>query len=90
VIKRTPSWVRVAGEGRRSTSILSVACLAALVVASYGGVLFGGRQFAFRDSAHFYAPASVRVGARVSLAGLAALLGLARWAHLRPLVQAVP
>ena len=38
-----------------------VGCLSALVVACYGGVLFGGRQFAFRDSAHFYYPLYWRV-----------------------------
>ncbi|MGP0066602.1 MAG: hypothetical protein ACLQGP_23810 [Isosphaeraceae bacterium] len=40
---------------------LSAACLIALVAACYGGVLFGGRQFAFRDSAHFYYPLYWRV-----------------------------
>ena len=40
---------------------LSLACLTAFVVAFYGGVLFGGRQFAFRDSAHFYYPLYGRV-----------------------------
>ncbi len=41
--------------------LVAVAALAAMVVACYGGVLFGGQQFAFRDSAHFYYPLYWRV-----------------------------
>ncbi len=41
--------------------IFSLVCLATLVVACYGGVLFGGLQFSFRDSSHFYYPLYFRV-----------------------------
>ncbi len=40
---------------------LSLLCLSAVVIACYGGVLFGGRQFGFRDAAHFYYPLYWRV-----------------------------
>jgi hypothetical protein len=36
-----------------------------------------------------YQPASVRLGAGVSAVGLMALIGLALWAHARPLVRSV-
>ena len=45
----------------RRVPLAALVCLTALVVACYGGVLFGGRQFAFRDSAHFYYPLQWRV-----------------------------
>jgi hypothetical protein len=41
--------------------VLSLLCLSVLVVACYGGVLFGDRQFGFRDAAHFYYPLYWRV-----------------------------
>jgi hypothetical protein len=40
---------------------VSLVCLATLIVACYGGVLFGGLQFGFRDSAHFFYPLYFRV-----------------------------
>jgi hypothetical protein len=43
------------------TCAVGLACLAATIVACYGGVLFGGGQFAFRDAAHFYYPLFRRV-----------------------------
>ena len=48
----------IAAEG---SLLAALAALAAMVVACYGGVLFGGQQFAFRDSAHFYYPLYWRV-----------------------------
>jgi hypothetical protein len=41
--------------------VLGITCLAVLVVSFYGGILFGGLQFAFRDAAHFYYPLYDRV-----------------------------
>jgi hypothetical protein len=51
----------VVEQGRRAAWAIGLACLTALVVACFGAVLFGGRQFAFRDSAHFYYPLYFRV-----------------------------
>ncbi len=48
-----PAWRRV--------PLAALGCLTVVVVACYGGVLFGDRQFAFRDSAHFYYPLQWRV-----------------------------
>jgi hypothetical protein len=48
-------------EGRLATRVLGFASLALLVVSCYGGALFGGGQFAFRDAAHFYYPLHYRV-----------------------------
>jgi hypothetical protein len=47
--------------GRWPNQIFRLTCLAVLVASIYGGVLFGGLQFAFRDSAHFYYPLYYRV-----------------------------
>jgi hypothetical protein len=47
--------------GQWATSALGLSCLAALIVACYGEVVFGGGQFAFRDSANFYYPLYARV-----------------------------
>ncbi len=58
---RMARFVRGAMAWTRPGPGLSLACLTALVVACYGGVLFGGGQFAFRDSAHFYYPLYWRV-----------------------------
>ena len=55
------SFLARAVGGQRATCAVGLTCLAALIVACYGGVLFGGRQFAFRDSAHFYYPLYWRV-----------------------------
>ena len=41
--------------------VLGVICIALLVAACFGGVLFGGEQLAFRDAAHFYYPLYSRV-----------------------------
>ena len=41
--------------------IVGLICLATLVVACYGGVLFSGLQFGFRYSVHFYYPLYYRV-----------------------------
>ena len=41
--------------------VLSLLCLSVLLVACYGSVLFRGRQFGFRDAAHFYYPLYGRV-----------------------------
>jgi hypothetical protein len=49
------------GDGRWATAAVGLTCLAALVVACYGRVLFAGEQFGFRDSAHFYYPLYARV-----------------------------
>jgi hypothetical protein len=57
---RTSSIV-VVEPGRWAAWAIGLACLTALVAACFGGVLFGGRQFAFRDSAHFYYPLYFRV-----------------------------
>src|SRR5258708_1211863 len=51
----------VVEQGRRAAWAIGLACLTALVAACFGGVLFGGRQFAFRDSARFYYPLYFRV-----------------------------
>src|SRR4051812_41328596 len=61
---------RVGPEGGGRSSVrrhlmpaLIVACLSALTLACYGGVLLGGRQFGYRDAAHFYYPLYQRVQA---------------------------
>jgi hypothetical protein len=58
-------WISVLvpeSNGRRWAGwIVSLVCVATLVVACYGGVLFGGLQFGMRDSAHFYYPLYFRV-----------------------------
>ncbi len=41
--------------------VLSLVCLSSLVLVCFGGVLFGDRQFGFRDAAHFYYPLYWRV-----------------------------
>ena len=51
----------VAGGGGARAPLAALIGLTVLVVACYGGVLFGGQQFAFRDSAHFYYPLDWRV-----------------------------
>jgi len=48
-------------DGRRTTRAVGLACLAALILACFGGTLLGDRQFAFRDAAHFYYPLHYRV-----------------------------
>ncbi len=48
-------------ESRLTTRVLGLICFTFLVVACYGGALFGGGQFAFRDAAHFYYPLYYRV-----------------------------
>ena len=55
------SMARGGVRGRPGLASSPWFALAALVVACYGGVLFGGQQFAFRDSAHFYYPLYWRV-----------------------------
>jgi hypothetical protein len=40
---------------------LTLACLVALALACFGGVLFRDRQFAFRDAGYFYYPLHLRV-----------------------------
>jgi hypothetical protein len=42
-------------------SALGISCVAALVVACFGSILFRDEQFAFRDSAHYYYPLQDRV-----------------------------
>jgi hypothetical protein len=46
---------------RQGFSILVLGCLAALVLACYGDALRPGRQFAYRDAAHYYYPLYQRV-----------------------------
>ncbi len=46
---------------RRFTPIVIASCLLALVLICFGSVLFRGRQFAFRDAAHYYYPLYERV-----------------------------
>jgi hypothetical protein len=61
---RMVSWADRRGGGTtwaRRAPLAALGCLIALVVACYGGALFGGRQFAFRDSAHFYYPLHWRI-----------------------------
>jgi hypothetical protein len=41
--------------------LLIAGCLSALLVACYGSVLFRGRQFGYRDAAHYYYPLYWRV-----------------------------
>ena len=50
--------------------VFRLTCLAVLVVSFYGGILFGGMQFAFRDSAHFYYPLYYRVQQEWAAGGL--------------------
>ncbi|MHB1555848.1 MAG: hypothetical protein ACYC61_00070 [Isosphaeraceae bacterium] len=45
----------------RRLPLATTACLIALVVACHGGVLFAGKQYGFRDTAHFYYPLYWRV-----------------------------
>ncbi len=54
VMERTMALVR-------RGPLAATACVAALVVACHGGILFGGQQYAFRDSGHFYYPLYWRV-----------------------------
>lgn len=56
-----PAWFALIGRAVSRLPVVDIACLASLVVACFGGVLFGGKQFAFRDSAHFYYPLYQRV-----------------------------
>ncbi len=49
------------GAARTSGAVAMLACVAALVLAVFGGVLFHDRQFAFRDAAAFYYPLHLRV-----------------------------
>jgi len=53
--------VRRQGRGQSPAFLLSLGCLTGLIVACHGGVLFGGRQFGFRDAARFYYPLYSRV-----------------------------
>ena len=46
---------------RRLSPLLIVACLLGLILACYGPALFRGRQFSFRDAAHYYYPLYQRV-----------------------------
>jgi hypothetical protein len=48
---------------RRIVPIAMAAAAAALIFTCYGGVLFRGRQFGYRDAAHFYYPLYERVQA---------------------------
>lgn len=48
---------------RLSHDLLIPACLIALLLACFGGVLFGNRQFGYRDAAHYYYPLYQRVQA---------------------------
>lgn len=41
--------------------LLPIGCLAVLAAGCYGGVLFGNRQFGYRDAAHYYYPLYERV-----------------------------
>ncbi len=59
---RTSADLRdAAAAAARRAPVAALICLTILIVACYGGTLFGGRQFAFRDSAHFYYPLEWRV-----------------------------
>jgi hypothetical protein len=40
---------------------LMLACVTALALAVFGGLLFRGRQFGYRDAAYFYYPLHLRV-----------------------------
>src|SRR3954451_20383371 len=46
---------------RLAPSLLAAACALALLLACFHAVLFRGRQFAYRDAAHFYYPLYLRV-----------------------------
>ena len=59
--RRSAEFLGAAASVTRRAPLAAWCCLATLVVACYGGVLFGGRQFAFRDSAHFDYPLHWRV-----------------------------
>jgi hypothetical protein len=48
-------------DRRSATLAFGLTCLAAVVAACFGGVLFRGGQFAFRDAANFYYPLYARV-----------------------------
>src|SRR4051794_39883905 len=48
-------------SSRMATGGLTFACVVALVLTAFSGVLFQGRQFAFRDAASFYYPLHLRV-----------------------------
>jgi hypothetical protein len=54
-------WLAGVVTATRRAPWLAAGCLAALVLACYGRVLFGKQQFAFRDTAHFYYPLYWRV-----------------------------
>jgi hypothetical protein len=49
------------GRSRHFTSVLVLACLAALVFACYGDALVRDGQFSLRDAAHYYYPLHQRV-----------------------------
>jgi hypothetical protein len=61
VSNRSSFIIKAVRSGHWTTCALGLTCLAALIVACYGEVLFGGGQFAFRDSANFYYPLYARV-----------------------------
>ena len=46
---------------RRVVPLLGPACALILLLVCFRAVLFGGRQFAYRDAAHFYYPLYLRV-----------------------------
>ena len=46
---------------RHGFTLVILGCLAALVLACYGPALLAGRQFAYRDAAHYYYPLYERV-----------------------------
>jgi hypothetical protein len=50
-------------SGRRATPFAIALWLTAFIGAFYGGVLFRGEQFAYRDAGHFYYPLYARVRA---------------------------
>jgi hypothetical protein len=49
--------------GRWLLPLVIVACVAALVLACFGSVLFRGEQYGYRDAAHYYYPLYQRVQA---------------------------
>jgi hypothetical protein len=49
------------GRERLTTHVIGLSCLVILLAACFGGVLFRGEQFAFRDSAHYFYPLYERV-----------------------------
>jgi hypothetical protein len=66
-----PVWMRVVSNQGNSvigfepkpwtSCTLALVCLVTLLLTCYGGVLLGGRQFGFRDTARFYYPLYHRV-----------------------------